>query len=199
MASAGRRDDARFPGRLKCGFPVRTRAWTLNLPGMDKTAIESLTAKERQALLLLAQGYRISEIGPLMGVTQSTVETHLKSARRRLGTGSSLLAARAVFGEVPPGIPVTGVSGMVATVGPDEAGTPTDARSAGEENAASTNAGEDAGSGDLLARLFGDGRRRNALSGPQRLVAWLLLSAIVAIGAFASLALPYLVEALHRH
>ncbi len=51
---------------------------------------------------------------------------------------------------------------------------------------------------DMLGRLFGRGGNRNGLTKTERLVAWMLLSALVGIGAFASLAIPYLVEALHR-
>ena len=93
---------------------VADRNGALVASGIDDSALNSLTARGRDVLLLMAQGYRVSEIGPRLGVSTSTVETHLKSSRRKLGVSSSLLAARAVYGgDAPPRNLGTALSGVV--------------------------------------------------------------------------------------
>lgn len=168
---------------------------------MNATAVDTLTPRERNALLLMAQGYRVAEIGPRMGVSPSTVETHLKSARRKLGFSSSLLAARAVYGQdAPPGNLGSALSGMGpegSTVDRDEPVPKTDP--AGEQPQRPPTVHGSDRSSDYLGRTFGKAGNRNGLSRTERLIAWLVLSALVGIGAFASLAIPYLVAALRNH
>lgn len=167
---------------------------------MDQNAVDSLTVRERDALLLLAQGYRVAEIGPRMTVSVSTVETHLKSARRKLGVSSSLLAARAVYGDdTPPRNLGSGLSGMATPVeSADEPPSVPIVEPVGEKAPSPTNTVRLDQPSDALGRLFGKEGNRNGLSKVERLIAWMLLSALVGIGAFASLAIPYLVEALHH-
>lgn len=167
---------------------------------MDDSALNSLTARERDVLLLMAQGYRVAEIGPRLGVSTSTVESHLKSARRRLGVSSSLLAARAVYGgDAPPRNLGTDLSGMARTAAVTEEDEPVpDEEPVGEHALQSADDGRFDQSSDILERMFGKQGNRNGLTKLERLIAWMLLSALVGIGAFASLAIPYLVEALHR-
>lgn len=168
---------------------------------MDVIAFETLTPRERDALMLMAQGYRVAEIGPRMGVSSSTVETHLKSARRKLGFSSSLLAARAVYGQdAPPGNLGSALSGM----GPgrqslDEGGPVPETDPAGEQSPEQPKVDPRDASSDYFGRTFGRAGNRNGLSKTERLVAWIALSALVGIGAFASLAIPYLVAALRNH
>lgn len=168
---------------------------------MDETALASLTIREREALLLLAQGYRVGEAAARLGVSRSTVETHLKSARRKLGLGSSLLAARTLYGEDPPPRKMgSGVSGMVIDAPVEEQGVSASIEMpAGKQPAEGDVTGRDDRHDDLLGRLFGRRDNRNGLTRPERLIAWLLLTALVGIGSFASLAIPYLVQALRRH
>lgn len=167
---------------------------------MDENALESLTARERDALLLMAQGYRVGEIGPRMSVSTSTIESHLKSARRKLGFSSSLLAARAVYGESsPPRNLGSGFSGMVSEASSGEQDEPVpETEPAREQAAPALDIGRVDRSPDVLGRLFGRDGNRNGLTKTERLVAWMLLTAMIGIGAFASLAIPYLVDALHR-
>lgn len=167
---------------------------------MDENALESLTARERDALLLMAQGYRVGEIGPRMSVSTSTVESHLKSARRKLGFSSSLLAARAVYGEnAHPRNLGSGLSGMVSEASDGDREEPVrNTEPAREQTATAPDLGRTDRSSDVLGRVFGRHGNRNGLTKTERLVAWLLLTAVVGIGAFASLAIPYLVDALHR-
>lgn len=167
---------------------------------MDAIALDTLTARERNALLLMAQGYRVAEIGPRMGVAPSTVETHLKSARRKLGFSSSLLAARAVYGQdAPPGNLGSAFSGMGGDGSADDEGEPVPKTDpVGEQLPKLSNRGRSDQSLDYLARVFGREGNRNGLSKTERLIVWMLLSALVGIGAFASLAIPYLIEALRN-
>lgn len=167
---------------------------------MDDTALNSLTARERDVLLLLAQGYRVAEIGPRLGVSTSTVETHLKSARRRLGVSSSLLAARALYGEdAPPRNLGSDLSGMAeADPAPEEGEPASNAEPDGEHVQQSAGDGRHDQPSDVLGRMFGKQGNRNGLTKLERLAVWMLLTALVGIGAFASLAIPYMVEALHR-
>lgn len=167
---------------------------------MDENALESLTARERDALLLMAQGYRVAEIGPRMGVSTSTVESHLKSARRKLGLSSSLLAARAVYGDdAPPRNLGSAFSGMATAPADDEEGEPAPTMEpVGGQPTRARQTGPMDKAPDTLGRLFGRDGNRNGLTRTERLIAWMLLSALVGIGAFASLAIPYLVEALRR-
>ena len=168
---------------------------------MDGTAVDTLTPRERNALLLMAQGYRVAEIGPRMGVSPSTVETHLKSARRKLGFSSSLLAARAVYGQdAPPGNLGSALSGMGPERPPVDESEPVPTMDpAGEQSPKQPNIDLRDPSSDYLGRTFGRAGNRNGLSKTERLIAWIALSALVGIGAFASLAIPYLVAALRNH
>jgi DNA-binding CsgD family transcriptional regulator len=183
------------------GTTVAGRRLALPASIMDVSAVDTLTPRERSALLLMAQGYRVAEIGPRMGVSPSTVETHLKSARRKLGFSSSLLAARAVYGQdAPPGNLGSALSGMgsdAPTVDQDEPVSRTEPVGGQPHEWSSVDRSDR--SIDYLGRTFGGAGNRNGLSKTERLIAWVLLSALVGIGAFASLAIPYLVAALRNH
>lgn len=52
----------------------------------------SLTKREREVLALLAKGQRNSEIAEILGVTENTVETHLKNIFRKLGISNRVQA-----------------------------------------------------------------------------------------------------------
>lgn len=168
---------------------------------MDESARASLTNREGEALLLLAQGYRVAEVASRLGVSRSTVETHLKSARRKLGVGSSLLAARAVYGhDAPPRKMGSGVSGMAIDDAVGEEAAPASIEApVGEQATGNDGNGLEDRPGDILGRLFGRNGDRNGLTGVERIVAWLLITAVVGMGSFASLAVPYLVQALRSH
>ena len=59
--------------------------------------LEALTTRERECLRLVLAGLRAKEIADSLGVSDATVNNHLASARRKLGTSDSRLAARLLF------------------------------------------------------------------------------------------------------
>jgi DNA-binding CsgD family transcriptional regulator len=59
--------------------------------------VEALTARERQASELAAGGFTNRQIATLMSVTPNTIEYHLTNAYRKLGVGSRLQLAGALF------------------------------------------------------------------------------------------------------
>lgn len=61
---------------------------------MDRSRIDTLTSRQREALRLLAAPMRPKEVAAAMGLSPRTVEDHLAEATRRIGAGSSLEAAR---------------------------------------------------------------------------------------------------------
>lgn len=75
--------------------------------------MESLSPRERAVLEGLVSGRRAAEIGEALGVQQSTVRTHVRSIRRKLGVNSQLravlvvhrLRARSGPGPAPPTVP----------------------------------------------------------------------------------------------
>ncbi|MCM8732402.1 response regulator transcription factor [Hephaestia sp. GCM10023244] len=56
--------------------------------------IDLLSAREKECLHLLLHPMRAKEIARVTGLSVHTVHDHLKSARRKLGTGDSLTAAK---------------------------------------------------------------------------------------------------------
>jgi DNA-binding NarL/FixJ family response regulator len=54
--------------------------------------LATLSPREMVVLQMLASGRRSAEIGEELGVTQSTVRTHIRSVRRKLGVDSQLRA-----------------------------------------------------------------------------------------------------------
>lgn len=52
----------------------------------------SLTQREREVLALLAEGKRNSEIAKTLGITENTVETHLKNIFKKLGISNRIQA-----------------------------------------------------------------------------------------------------------
>lgn len=55
-----------------------------------------LSPREREILELLAQGSRVGDIVADLGVAETTVRSHIRSIRRKLGVGSQLAAVAAV-------------------------------------------------------------------------------------------------------
>jgi DNA-binding CsgD family transcriptional regulator len=64
-----------------------------------KSGLGALTTRERECLRLVFAGLRAKEIAESLGVSDATVNNHLASARRKLGTSDSRLAARLLFSE----------------------------------------------------------------------------------------------------
>ncbi|MEU4745527.1 response regulator transcription factor, partial [Actinosynnema sp. NPDC023658] len=62
------------------------------LTGRAKDGAVPLTARERQALLLMAEGASTDEIGERMGVARNTVRNHVQRVLEKLGARSKLEA-----------------------------------------------------------------------------------------------------------
>jgi DNA-binding CsgD family transcriptional regulator len=56
--------------------------------------IESLTARERECLRLVARDRSTGEIARLLSISINTVDNHIKNAKRKLGTSDRFTAAR---------------------------------------------------------------------------------------------------------
>ncbi|MBB4932907.1 DNA-binding NarL/FixJ family response regulator [Lipingzhangella halophila] len=74
----------RLIDQLSGAAAARAAAWT---------KIESLSTRERGVLALLAEGRTNAEIADRLGLTESTVKTHLTSIHTRLGVGNRVQAA----------------------------------------------------------------------------------------------------------
>jgi DNA-binding CsgD family transcriptional regulator len=61
------------------------------LTGRTKNGV-ALTIREREALLLMAEGTSTEEIGVRMGVTRNTVRNHVQRVLEKLGARSKLEA-----------------------------------------------------------------------------------------------------------
>ena len=55
-----------------------------------------LSPRERRVLELLSRGCLVSEIGAELGITEATINSHIKSMRRKLGVSSQLAAVAVV-------------------------------------------------------------------------------------------------------
>ncbi|MCX5072689.1 sigma-70 family RNA polymerase sigma factor [Streptomyces sp. NBC_00513] len=59
---------------------------------LDEVLRENLSYQQRRAVLLVAFGMKHSEIAAEMGLTMSTVATHIGNARQKLASSGSLVA-----------------------------------------------------------------------------------------------------------
>lgn len=59
----------------------------------QRSAEAPLTEREREVLRWLAVGKRQGEIGDILGISERTVEAHLRQARRKLGTTNAVHTA----------------------------------------------------------------------------------------------------------
>jgi DNA-binding CsgD family transcriptional regulator len=57
-----------------------------------RTAIDALTARQRQTLALLAAGLHSYEIADRLGISEATVKTHVSHIYRRLGVSNRVEA-----------------------------------------------------------------------------------------------------------
>lgn len=140
--------------------------------------IQKLTGREKECLRLLLHPMRAKEIARSTGLSINTVNEHLKSARRKLGTSDSLSAAQLLrAAEAPPNNSDTMKSGSpFATVPGQHERTEASVQDAGLRD----------DSGILPFAL--KGRPWNDLSLRWRLFWPLLLLGLVAIGTGAIVA-----------
>lgn len=80
----------------------RGAEWPVARGGGRARGLPALTERERQVFLLLGAGKRIKEIGPLLGLSPKTVETHCLKLRKKLGADSLFELTRMAF-RSPPG------------------------------------------------------------------------------------------------
>ncbi len=74
---------------------------------IDGDRFTMLNARQKQCLRLFYANYGIKEIGAELGLSPNTVNEHLRSARRVLGTHRSMQAARLLFNHERPNIDVS--------------------------------------------------------------------------------------------
>ena len=67
--------------------------------------LEDLTAREREVVTLIAKGYKYREISEELGISQKTLETHMRNVFDKLGVASRNEVTRLAFesGFVQPG------------------------------------------------------------------------------------------------
>jgi DNA-binding CsgD family transcriptional regulator len=154
--------------------------------------LHSLTDREKECLGLLLHPMKAKDIARATGLSIHTVNEHLKSARRKLGTTDSLTAAKIL--REREGTPIsldTTKSGSRPGLDPGQSGpAETSAGSAGLER------------GWVFLPFASTGRPWNDLRLPWRIVWPLLLLGVIALGAGAIVAgaseLSQLVIALSR-
>src|ERR1700682_6774061 len=73
-------------------IPPRTIATLLNKRREMDSQLESLTAREKEVLRLVAEGISSREIGSRVGIRYTTVRTHIRSLGSKLGVHSKLEA-----------------------------------------------------------------------------------------------------------
>jgi DNA-binding CsgD family transcriptional regulator len=154
--------------------------------------LHSLTDREKECLGLLLHPMKAKDIARATGLSIHTVNEHLKSARRKLGTTDSLTAAKIL--REREGTPIsldTTKWGSPPGLDPGQSGpAETSAGSAGLER------------GWVFLPFASTGRPWNDLRLPWRIVWPLLLLGVIALGAGAIVAgaseLSQLVIALSR-
>ena len=154
--------------------------------------LHSLTDREKECLRLLLHPMKAKDIARATGLSIHTVNEHLKSARRKLGTTDSLTAAKILRArDGPPNSLDTMKSGSPSDLDP------------GQSDSAETSVGS-AGleRGWLFLPFASIGRPWNDLRLQWRIVWPLLLLGVIALGAGAIVAgaseLSQLVIALSR-
>jgi DNA-binding NarL/FixJ family response regulator len=70
-------------------------------PAQAERPLEDLTAREQEILELTAKGFRSKEVGSTLGISQRTVETHLRSIYDKLHVRSRVEAVSRFLAENP--------------------------------------------------------------------------------------------------
>lgn len=155
-------------------------------------SLPPLTDREKECLGLLLHPMKAKEIARATGLSVNTVNEHLKSARRKLGTTDSLTAAKIVRDHI--GTP----KNLDTTKGGSFSGGEPEHILPAEPSAE----GGGMGRGSNFPPFAGNGRPWNDLRLGSRIVWPLLLLGVIALGAGAIVAgasqLSQLVIALSR-
>ena len=99
MSLAGERVDASATARLALSI-VATAAFLAARRLLEPPAgemVSPLSDREREVLAWTAAGRRQAEIAATLGLSQRTVENHLRRVRRRLGVTTTAQAIRAAI------------------------------------------------------------------------------------------------------
>lgn len=80
----------------------RSGTFALASAAVDPGGVEDLSAREREVFVLLARGYRTSEIGRELFISAHTVRKHAKLIFRKLGVHSQIELMRLHFERVGP-------------------------------------------------------------------------------------------------
>lgn len=151
---------------------------------MDLSVYDSLTVKEKDCLRLVSSERKSAVIAEQLGIAVSTVETHLMSARRKMGGVSRFVAARLLQEHEAAHQPSTSQTMPMAAQRSDVGPAPPTAASMTEDR--SLVLGEDTmafdhGSGPPTRQLPREGRRYD-LNRLNRvaLIAFTLLALMVA-------------------
>ena len=75
-------------GEAQEGLPYSNGLGTVSTVGGAETALERLSARERQVLVMLAHGHTHAEMGEQLGISIKTVETHRARLSEKLGLKS---------------------------------------------------------------------------------------------------------------
>jgi ATP/maltotriose-dependent transcriptional regulator MalT len=83
-----------FPQGIVPNLDPKTTAMFLTFqPGaLDKNDKENITKREREVLMLMAQGNINKEIAHLLHISTDTVKQHIKNIYRKLGAGNKIEA-----------------------------------------------------------------------------------------------------------
>ena len=84
------------PSSAGSGDRSAWRGWRARPPRSGSNGL--LTAREHQVLKLVGAGATSTEVGATLGVARSTVDSHVRSAMRKLGASTRAQAALAIAG-----------------------------------------------------------------------------------------------------
>jgi DNA-binding NarL/FixJ family response regulator len=82
--------------------PLDPRVAGALLPSRQREAGADLSAREREVLLLVAEGLANKQIGRRLGITERTVKVHLGNVFRRIGVADRTSAALWAREHLPP-------------------------------------------------------------------------------------------------
>jgi DNA-binding NarL/FixJ family response regulator len=82
--------------------PLDPRVAGALLPSRQREAGADLSAREREVLLLVAEGLANKQIGRRLGITERTVKVHLGNVFRRIGVADRTSAALWARDHLPP-------------------------------------------------------------------------------------------------